>query len=279
MARAAQRRRARADSADEAWINPIEILKGWWTAVLISTSAFYAPPFVLGGVELPKLKKGDAAGAVRAMPAVGLVAGLAGGLVYVIAYLIGLPPVVAALLAIALLVFLSGAANEGEFARLAEALIAGGSKTQQLATLKEDALGAYGIAVMALCLGIRVAIVAYLGDPLAVLGALGAAGALSFAAIAATLYALPPARRSGFAFVAGRPAADQVVIAVLLAIALALLCLPALTAVVAILICAGGAAKFAWFAHRNLGGTTRAVLGGVQQGSEIGVLLAIVALA
>ncbi len=279
MARAAQKRRARADSADETWINPIEILKGWWTAILISTSAFFAPPFAMCGVDLPKLKKGDAAGAVRAMPVVGLAAGLVGGLAYVIAYLIGLPPVVAALLAIAVLVFLSGAANEGEFARLADALIAGGSRTQQLATLKEDALGAYGIAVLVLCLGIRVTIVAYLGDPFAVLGALGAAGALSFAAIAGALYALPTARRSGFAFVAGRPAADQVVIAVLLAIALVLLCLPVLSAVLAMLIGAAGAAKFAWFAQRNLGGTTRAVLGGVQQGSEIGVLLAVVALA
>lgn len=278
MAKAAQRDRAGADAAEDTWINPIEILKGWWTAILISTSAFYAPPFNMSGIDLPKLKKGDAAGAVRAMPVVGLAAGLVGGIAYVIAYLIGLPPVVAAILAIAILVFLSGGANEGEFARLADALIIGGSRTQQLAQLKEDALGAYGITVMVLCLGVRVTIVAYIGDPLAVVGALGAASALSFAAIAAALYALPPARRSGFAFQAGRPSADQAVIAVLLGIALVLLCLKATVAVVAIVIGAAGAAKFGWFAKRNLGGTTRAVLGGVQQGTEIGVLLAIAAL-
>ncbi|HSR56091.1 MAG TPA: adenosylcobinamide-GDP ribazoletransferase [Alphaproteobacteria bacterium] len=278
MAKAARKRAPRADSADEAWINPIEILKGWWSAILICTAAYFSPPFNLAGQSLPAPKKGEVGQAVRGLPVVGLAAGLVAGIVYAIAYIIGLPPLVSAILAIAVLVFLTGAVNEGEFARFADALIMGGSKTQQLAQLKEDALGAYGISVLVLCLALRVGIVAYIGDPFVALGALAAAATFSFAAVACALYALRPARRSGFAFNAGRASADQALIATLLAIAFMLLCLPPLIAVVGMVIGALGAVKFGWFAHRNLGGTTKAVLGAVQQGTEIGVLLAVAAL-
>jgi adenosylcobinamide-GDP ribazoletransferase len=291
MAKAARKRsRAGDDGPDDIWVevteilkdagkSALDILKSWWRAIVIATGAYYTAPFALFGLTLAKPKKGEVAEAARALPLVGLAAGLIGAIAYYVAAFVGLPPLVAAILAIAVLIFLSGGTNEGEFARLADVLVAGGSKTQKLAQLKEPAFGAYGICVLVLCLGLRVGIVTFIAHPAAVAGALGAAGALSFAAVAMALYALKPARRSGFAFQAGRVTPDQALVAVLLAVLLAVLCLMDIALILgALVIGTAAAVKFAWLSRRDLGGSTKAVLGGVQQGTEIGVLLAIAAL-
>jgi adenosylcobinamide-GDP ribazoletransferase len=280
MAKRAERRQARgAGYTDEAPFNPVEILKDWWNAIVISATALADAPLRILGVETAKLKKDQVATSVRGFPVVGLAFGLIAAIVYTLTHGLGLPPLIAALLAVATLAFLGGAGNEGELARLADALIAGGNKAQQLARLKEEALGSYGIVVLVICLGLRVGALTSIGSPGAVTAALVAALPVSFAAVTVVLYYLPAARRSGFAYLAGRPRMDQTVLAALLAATLALLVLGPVTAVVALAVGALGALKFAWFAKRNLGGTTRAVLGAVQQGTEIGVLLAIVALA
>lgn len=277
--RTQQRRRTTSGAPDNGSINPAEILADWWQAIKLTAAAFAEAPFKLAGIDVVKPKKGELAGAVRGFPVIGLAMGLIAALVYAVAYGLGLPPLLSAILAVATVAFLGGGGNESELARLADALISGGSKTQQLARLKEVALGTYGIIVLVVCLALRAGALASLGSPGTVTAALAAALAVSFTAMAVALYYLPPARRSGLAFTAGRPRTDQTVLAALLAGAIALLFLGPVVAVVALAVGAGGGLKFAWFGKRNLGGTTRAVLGGVQQGAEIGVLLAIVALA
>lgn len=277
--RAQRRRRGGAEDGDAAPFDPAGILKDWWDAVAVTAAALAGAPLRLCGIKTAKLERGQLAASVRGFPVVGLVLGLAAALVYSLAAGLGLPPLIASLLAVATLAFLGGAVFEGGLARVADALIAGGSKTQNLARLKEKALGAYGTMVLVICLGLRVGALASLEKPGAVTAALAAALSLSWAAVAVVLYTLPPAGRSGFAHQAGRPALDQTVLAALLAAALALLVLGPVAAAAALAIGGLGAAKFAWFAKRNFGGTTGDVLGAVQQGAEIGVLLAIVALA
>ena len=277
--RAQRRRRGGAEDGDAAPFDPAAILKNWWDAVAVTAAALAGAPLRLCGIKTAKLERGQLAASARGFPLVGLALGLAAALVYSLATGLGLPPLIASLLAVATLAFLGGAVFEGGLARVADALIAGGSKTQNLARLKEEALGAYGTMVLVICLGLRVGALASLENPGAVTAALAAALSLSWAAVAVVLYTLPPARRSGFAHQAGRPALDQTVLAALLAAALALLVLGPVATVAALAIGGLGAAKFAWFAKRNFGGTTGDVLGAVQQGAEIGVLLAIVALA
>ncbi len=276
---AKRRRRGAAEDAHKAPFNPAEILKDWWDAVAVTAVALAGAPLRLSGIKTAKLKPDQLAASVRGFPVVGLALGLIAALVYGLADGLGLPPLIASLLAVATLAFLGGAGFEGGLARVADALITGGSKTQQLARLKEQALGAYGAMVLVICLGLRVGALASMENAGAVTAALAAALSASWAALAVVLYLLPPARRSGFAHAAGRPALDQTVLAALLAAALALLVLGPVAAVVALAIGGLGAFKFAWFAKRNFGGTTGDVLGAVQQGAEIGVLLAIVALA
>ena len=273
------RRRGGAEDAGEAPINPMEILNDWWEAVVVTATALAGAPLRLCGIKTAKLKRGQLAASVRGFPVVGLAFGLIAAVVYIFAEALGLPPLIGALLTIATLSFLGGAGSESGIARVADALIAGGSKTQQLARLKEEAFGGYGTIVLVVCLGLRVGALASIENTGAVMAALAAALSASWAAVALVLYYLPPAKRSGFAHAAGRPSLDQAVLAALMAAALALLVLGPVAAVVALAIGALGAFKFAWLAKRNFGGTTGDVLGAVQQGAEIGVLLAIVALA
>ncbi len=281
--RAQSRRRSGTEDANEASFdspfNPVEILMDWRDATILSARALTGAPLRLCGIETAKLKKGELSNAVRGFPIVGLGAGLIAGLSYAIADGLGLPALISSLLAVATLAFLTGGVFEGELARLADTLIGGGTKTQQLARLKDRALGNYAMIVLFISLGLRVGALAAIDNAGAVTAALAAALSVSYAALAIVLYVLPPARRSGFAYLAGRPGKYQAILAALLGGAIAFLFLGPATAVVALAIGALGAFKFAYFAKRNLGGTTRAVLGGCQQGAEIGVLLAVVALA
>lgn len=279
MAKTAQRR-SRGQSRQTGWesFNPAEILTGWWDATVLTAGVLAAPPLRMLGIATPRSKKGELAQAARAFPIVGLGVGLLGGLAYAIAAGLNMPPLIAATIAVSVMAFLGGASNEGGLARFADALIVGGTKTAQLARLKEHALGGYAVLVLVIMLALRIGAISALADPGPATAAMAAAAAASWAAVPAVLHYLPPARRSGFAFNAGRPAGGQAGLAALLGAALAFLFLGPVTGVIALLIGAAGAFKIAWFAQRRLGGATGDVLGSAQQAAEIGVLLAIVAL-
>jgi adenosylcobinamide-GDP ribazoletransferase len=275
------RRSAGSDEEDRGSysINPAEILSDWWEAIILSAAAIIGPVLNLAGIKVPKLKKDELAQAVRGFPVIGLGMGLTAALVYSLAHGLNLPPLIAAIFAVSTLAFLGGARSEGGLARFADALIIGGTNTAQLARLKDDSFGSYGIIVLVIVLGLRIGALATIADPGAVSGALAAAMAASWCAVPAVLHYLPVARRSGFAYQAGRPQRDQTLLAAALGAAVALLFLGPVTGIIALAVGALGALKFAWLAKRNLGGTTGDVLGAAQQGAEIGILLAIVALA
>ncbi len=279
MAKRAQRSAGGGDDWGLDSINPAEILAGWWHAITLSAGVIMAPPLKLAGIKGAKLKKDELAQAVRGFPVVGLGMGLAAALVYALAHGLNLPPLISAILAVSTLAFLGGANAEGGLARFADAVITGGTKTAQLARLKEEGFGSYGSIVLIVALGLRIGALATMADAVAVTAALAAAMAASWAAVPVVLHYLPPARRSGFAYQAGRPRRDQTMLALALGAAVALLFLGPVTGIIALGVGALGALKFAWLAKRNLGGTTGDVLGAAQQGAEIGVLLAIVALA
>jgi adenosylcobinamide-GDP ribazoletransferase len=86
---------------------------------------------------------------------------------------------------------------------------------------------------------------------------------------------LPPARPSGLSVAAGRPSlAVAAVSATLGIVALCPLGLPAMP--VAIFLLAGWAAALGWLAMRQIAGHTGDVLGALEQGGEVLVLLAAV---
>lgn len=275
----ASRRAGKRTTRDS--LDPGAILRDWGKAIVAASEILASPPFRLAGRSPRRLKAGELASIARGFPVVGLGIGLLAGLVHALAAGLGLPPVLAALFAVAALAFLGGASSEGGLARAAQALASGASRSERHAILKAESFGGYAVLSLILAIGFRVACLAAIaqaGGSGAAVAALAAAMAASYGALPAVLYLVPAASKEGFAGMAGHPRLDQAILSCVLGATLALLFLGPWAGLVALLIGALGAAKFAWLAHRKFGGLTGDLMGAAQLGAELGILLAIVAL-
>jgi cobalamin synthase len=148
----------------------------------------------------------------------------------------------------------------------------GRTRERALEIMRDHSVGTYGVAAVALDVGLRAATVAALvGRPHGLLW-LVAAGALSRSAAGALGVVLPSARPDGLGRVlegAGRP---RVAVAAVAGAAIAGLCAgwPGLAAAAGV---AGLAALWGWHCVRRLGGMTGDTLGAASEGCEIAVLL------
>ncbi|AWK86329.1 adenosylcobinamide-GDP ribazoletransferase [Azospirillum thermophilum] len=223
------------------------------------------------------LADGAAARAIAWFPAVGALVGLAGGAAYALAGLLSLPPPVAALLALAAMVWLTGGLHEDGAADVADGFGGGRSTARKLEIMRDSRVGSYGVLALLLSLSLRAAAIAALAEPGAVAAALIAAGALSRAGLAPMARLMPPARRDGLGAAQGRPPVRTVALALLLGL------LPAVGAAgwagLAAAVAAGTAALLVGrSAIRQIGGQTGDVYGAAQQLGEVAVLLTLVAL-
>lgn len=211
-----------------------------------------------------------------AFPLVGLIIGGLSALAYVAAIALDLPPAIAALVAIAVGTFATGAIHEDGLADLADGLGGGRDRQGKLAIMRDSHVGTYGIVALVLSLALRGACLASVSTPLTAVCGLLALAAASRAAMVVALFALPPARSDGL----GQAAAEVDIGRCAFAVGLGLVALVALTtlapAVAAAMLVFG--ALPAWLAWRQIGGQTGDVLGAVQQLAEIGGWLALVGL-
>lgn len=212
------------------------------------------------------------AAAVTMFPVVGALVGLAGALGYGAAAWLGLPPLPGAVIALALMVALTGALHEDGLADAADGL-AGPTQAEKLRIMRDSRLGSYGAIALILGLLARAGAIAALAEPLAVGTALIAAGAASRAAMPVIMLTLPQARADGLAASAGRPHPGRAAAAVALAALIALATLDPPAATLAVVLGAAGALGVALVAQRQIGGHTGDVLGAAQQLAEIGALL------
>lgn len=236
--------------------------------------------------RLPLLLKqapeaGRLAQASWAFPVVGILVGIAGGLVYGVAIAFGLPPLLAAIFAVGGQIMLTGALHEDAIGDVADGLGGGATREQRLEIMRDSRVGTYGALALILVVGARVGAVSALAETGTVLAALIAAGALSRAAMVAVMEMLPPARHEGLGAHAGQPGKSNVMIALAIGGGLALLTVVFaagldgfIGAVVAVAV---GAGAIAWIAQRKVGGQTGDVLGASQQAAEVLCLAAIVA--
>jgi adenosylcobinamide-GDP ribazoletransferase len=218
----------------------------------------------------------DLAASVPWFPVIGAAIGLGGALANALAVWFGLPPLAAAAVALAASILLTGALHEDGLADVADGFGGGETRDDKLAIMRDPRIGSYGALALFLALLARAGAIAGLGDPAQVVAALITAGAASRAAVAAVMTALPQARTDGLAANAGRPHPLRAAAAVLLAALIALLLLGQ-AALAALLAGALGALAIALLARRQIGGYTGDVLGAVQQLSEIGLLLGMLA--
>lgn len=221
---------------------------------------------------------GSLADASRAFPLIGLVVGLAGGLVYLIATGLGVPAMPAAVLAVGAQAGLTGALHEDGLADLADGLAGGRTIERRLEIMRDSRIGATGAVALILMLAGRVAVLAALADPELAVAALVAAGAVSRAAMVWLMALLPAARPNGLATAAGVPPRERAWIASAIAVVAALLLLDIGAGIAAVALAAAAAAGIGLLARQQLGGITGDVLGAAQQTSELACLLAAAAI-
>lgn len=228
--------------------------------------------------RLPERALSRGAAAAWGWPLIGAGLGLWAAAVGGLALWLGLPPVLAAGLALAAQVAATGALHEDGLADCADGLWGGGTPARRLEIMRDSRLGSYGALALVFGLGLRWAALAALFTAgwAAGAAALLAAGALSRAVMPALMAALPPARADGLSRAAGRPGRGTVALGGALAVLLAWAALGAFP-FAAVTSCLALALAWGAAARAKLGGQTGDVLGAGQQLAEIAVLLALAA--
>ncbi len=207
--------------------------------------------------------------AAALFPLAGLAVGIAGGLVLALANAIGVPPLVAASLAVAATIALTGALHEDGLADVADGL-GGASVAGRLAIMHDSRIGTYGAAALLLSLVIRIACLAALVSHGAVAAAIALALAegISRAALVRMWHELPAARPDGLAHDTGPPDHNAMVLALATAAVLALIAIPTLglkPAVLAAIFAALASYLFTRLTAQAIGGRTGDTLGACQQ--------------
>ena len=213
------------------------------------------------------------AASAPAFPLIGALIGALGGVAFALASSLGLPPTLAAVLAVAAQILVTGGLHEDGLADLADGFGGGRTRAEKLGIMRDPRLGTFGALALILALLARTLALAALAEPWLVASALSAAGAASRAGLPALMASLAPARDDGLAAGAGRPhplrAAAGIAIAALLACALQApaMALGGLVGAACAHLCV------AVLARRQIGGSTGDVLGAAQQLAEVGFLL------
>jgi adenosylcobinamide-GDP ribazoletransferase len=205
---------------------------------------------------------------VWAYPLIGGVVGIAGAAVFWLALQLGLPPIVAAICAIAVTILITGALHEDGLADTADGFGGGATVARKLEIMRDSRIGSFGAIALMLSLSLRVAALAALADPLI---ALLAAGVLGRGAMIGMMLALPPARPDGMAASLGPVPFTPAMVGI--GIACACVLLP--HGGRALLAAAAACGLMVWLARRQIGGYTGDVLGAAEQAAECAVLLAL----
>lgn len=216
------------------------------------------------------------AASVWAFPLAGIVIGALGAGAYALAAACGLPPVIAAILAVGAQVLATGGLHEDGLADFADGM--GGTNIQQrLQIMRDSRIGSYGALTLGLVTALRIAALATL--PLGgAIAALIVGGALSRAGLVVALRLMPPARPDGLGRQGGRSAIPQVAAALIIGLITGIISVLLgyyggfITLFLAIVTLAAVQFWLGGLARRRLGGQTGDVLGALQQAGETAML-------
>ncbi|WP_370155569.1 adenosylcobinamide-GDP ribazoletransferase [Ferrovibrio sp.] len=227
---------------------------------------------------------------VWAFPLIGVLVGLAGGVVFFVANRFGLGNTSAALLTLGCQILLTGGLHEDGLADTADGFGGGRIKDRKLEIMRDSRIGTYGVLALLLVFGLRFAVISELAGSLAsisgeydetvsqsgaIIIALVVSGALSRAAMTALWYALPPARQDGLSAVAGKVGAPSLVAGLVIAAGISFLLLDAPLVVASLAAATSITLIMSVLSVRQVGGHTGDILGATQQISEVAILLAI----
>lgn len=216
--------------------------------------------------------------AAWAWPLAGLAVALIAGLAGVLALRLGLTPALAAGLALAVQIIVTGAMHEDGLADSADGLWGGWDKIGRLEIMRDSRIGTYGVLALILSIGLRWAALQMLISFGLLWPAVIVSAMVSRLPMVALMHSLPPARPGGLGHSVGTPPRKTVVLATGLALGVTLLLVGPGALAVALTV---GAVSLGWanIAMAKIGGQTGDILGASQQLAEITVLLTLLALA
>jgi adenosylcobinamide-GDP ribazoletransferase len=209
-----------------------------------------------------------------AFPIAGVLIGLVAAIVYALAHRAGMPSWVAGALAIAATLIATGCLHEDGLADTMDGFGGGDTAERKLEIMRDSRIGTYGVCALILSILLRAGALASIAGPWRVLAALIAAHAAARATMPVLMYLLPPARRDGLSFAAGRPPPERIIAAAVLGTVILLICLGLWHGLAALILLAVVIWLMAWLSGNQIGGQTGDVLGAVEQMSEIVILLA-----
>ncbi len=206
-----------------------------------------------------------------AWPVAGGIVGFLGALVAVVGESLGLPVGIAAGLALAVMVAVTGAMHEDGLADCADGFWGGQDAARRLEIMKDSQIGSYGTLALVLSVLLRwQAIVVLIGAGW-VVAPLVVAGALSRAPMGLIMAYVAPAREGGLSAGYGQPEPDTVILGGVVALIAAVL-LAGFAGIFAGVLAGGVAFALAVLARARIGGQTGDVMGAAQQLGEIAVL-------
>lgn len=218
------------------------------------------------------------ADAIWAAPLAGVLVGAAGAAAYGLTAAFGLPPAICGAAALGATMLVTGCLHEDGLADVADGFGGGNTRQRKLEIMKDSRIGTFGVVALVLTILARWTTLGEAPGVGAALLWLVAAHAASRAAIPLFMILVPPARSTGLSAGAGSVSAAVAFAAAALG-ALALLLLGPLAGLVSALLLAAWLAALKTLAERQIGGQTGDVLGALQQGGELAVLVAAVAAA
>lgn len=243
----------------------------------IGTAATTAAP--ARSVTAPSAAKSTAA--VAWYPLAGTLVGAFAGVVFCLAHLV-FPVALAVVLATAAALLATGALHEDGFADACDGLGGGATRERALEIMRDPRLGTYGAAGLGLMLAAKVLALAATTPPAAIPWLLVAAHAASRASMVLALASGTYARASGIAAPLADASPSGVRIAFALLVGGAVSCtllveLPPTALLAGIGGLALGHLLMRRAYERKLGGYTGDCLGAVQQASELGMYLGVLA--
>jgi adenosylcobinamide-GDP ribazoletransferase len=250
----------------------VDHFKQWIDDLRLATALLTRVPMPHPDAAMPAAL----ARAQRAFPLVGAMIGLIVGLIDLSLLAMGIPVLAAAALALGASAALTGALHEDGLADVGDGFGGGRDRAAKLSIMRDSRLGTYGAIVLLVGFSARLSALASL-PAAAIVPCLVAAHALARAAIPALAASMPFARDDGLGKSAGRPEPASVIAAVILAVVIALLCLPVKQALLALAVTVAGTAAMGLLAWRQIGGVTGDVFGAAEQVAETAVLIMLAA--
>ncbi|PUB13652.1 adenosylcobinamide-GDP ribazoletransferase [Yoonia sediminilitoris] len=250
------------------------------TTPMMTVSDVFAALGLLSRLPVPvDGEKATARGAAAAWayPLAGLVIGSIVACVATAALWAGLGAPIAAALALATNVIITGAMHEDGLADSADGLWGGWEPARRLEIMKDSHIGVYGVTALALSFLLRwLALSMLIGSGLH-WAAIISAAMLSRASMTELMAILPNARDTGLSKSVGRPTHAGATVAAVIGLAASLL-LWGLTGLIVAVVAQVAALVCTAIAKAKIGGQTGDTLGATQQISEIAAFLAMVVL-